>query len=404
MNRPCQQKRLSCALLLSIVLLAGCSPDRFEALAPAELSSVRRIALVSFLTARDVKVWSEEGPKPAELPQLAAAAADHYAVALQNSLAADTRLTFVPPRDIATNPDFAALVEQTATIIAIQGPVTARPDLPYISPQDEATLMRLPKALGVDAVLQVQADYLFNVEDHLQDANHWRGTVTTDARLYSANGVMWEAHFKTPSEAAAQGRSAGGLSGILGSESLAGQAGLDLLDDASEQAAGHLRENLARALMGEAPVAWGPYGLAPYRQFITLLMLVTGLFIGLLALARGEYSWPLGLSMALLAGWAWLQFRAGWGITSQGWRSGVLNPSGGLAARIFILAGLVGLPSFLLIIIQDENETAHPRIRSGVVIFVWLLLLAGVLASLYLLIFEGWWRWALRYLLTEAGD
>ncbi len=404
MNRLCQQKRLSCALLLSIVLLAGCSPDRFEALAPAELSSVRRIALVSFLTARDVKVWSEEGPKPAELPQLAAAAADHYAVALQNSLTADTRLVFVPLQEIATNPDFAALVKQTTVIIAIQGPVTARPDLPYIGPQDEATLMRLPKALGVDAVLQVQADYLFNVEDRLQDANHWRGTVTTDARLYGADGELWEAHFKTPSETTAQGSSAGGLSGILGSESLAGQAGLGLLDDASEQAAGHLRENLARALAGEAPVAWGPYGLAPYRLCITLLMLVAGLFVGLLALARGKYSWSLGLSVALLAGWTWLQFRAGWGVTSQGWRSGVLNPSGGLAARIFILAGFLGLPGLLLVIVQDEKETAHPRIRSGVVILLWLLFLAGIVASLYLLIFEGWWRWALRYLLTEAGD
>ena len=207
-----------------------------------------------------------------------------------------------------------------------------------------------------------------------------------------------------PSETTAQGKSAGGLSGILGGESLAGQAGLGLLDDASQQAVGHLRENLARALTGEVPVTWGPYGLFPYRQLITLLTLVAGLCIGLLALARGKFTWSLSLSVALLAGWAWLQSRAGWGITLQGWRSGVLNPTGGLAARVFILAGLVGLPSFLLIIIQDEKEPTHPRIKSSVVIFVWLLFLAGIVASLYLLIFEGWWRWALRYLLTEAGD
>lgn len=394
-------------LIFCVILLAGCAPDRSEVLDSREIQNIHKLALVSFMVEPDVYILTSEGSKPTGLPQLALDAADSYVVYFHNRLDEDSRFDFKSLPELQLIPDYATLLQESSQKIIMGGPVTSRSDLPYINSGDEATLVSLPKSLGVDAVFWIKVEYLLSVEDRLGETNRWRGTVTTNAILFDSSGKVWEAYFRTPSVTTAQGTPMDGFDGFLGGETLPGTEGYSLLNDASESAATRLIEGLALALSGKTPEIWGPHWLAPFRPYITLLVFVVAVVIGLVSLSERESRWLIGIAIVLIVGWVWLQFFAGWGFSLREWFTSLLTPTIGMTwwVRTMIIFGLPGLTSLLFYFLDDKLEySISPKLRTFLAIIFGVLVLAGIVASLYLLIFQGWWRFVLRTLLTGEGD
>jgi hypothetical protein len=174
-----------------------------------------------------------------------------------------------------------------------------------------------------------------------------------------------------------------------------------LFNDASQIAANHLIENLALVLSGGSHVIWGPHWLIPFRPYIALLLLLLAIYVGMIALSERKRNWLFSISIVLFLVWAWLQFLAGWWFSIREWIISLLTPDMGWAVRTVILFAQPLIPLLFYSYVNGRLEySVSPRLRTILSIVFGGLIVVGVLSSLYLLIFQGWWRFLLRALLT----